>query len=208
MINQLVDWLVNSIDTLGYPSILFTMFLESFIAPIPSQVVLAFSGFVASQGTLNIFVVIIFATLGAFLGTTPYYFIGLWGEKHIRKFLEKYGKYVFLSEEDVAKGYEAFEKHGSSIVFFGRLLPIVRSVVSFPAGMVKMNFAHFVVLTFSGCLILTSIICFAGYFLGESWHLVSAYVDEYERIIIFIGVIALLLYIWKIGKEYSKRSNK
>ena len=207
MINQLVDWLVNSIDTLGYPSILIAMFLESFIAPIPSQIVLAFSGFVASQGTLNIFLVIISATLGAFLGTVPYYFIGLWGEKHIRKFLEKYGKYVFLSQEDVEKGYDAFEKHGSSIVFFGRLLPIIRSVVSFPAGMVKMNFTHFVILTLSGCLILTSIICFAGYFLGENWSVVSVYVDEYERIIIALFVIVFLLYIWKGIKRQSKVSD-
>ena len=197
MINSLVDWLVSSIDSLGYIGIALAVFLESFIAPIPSQIILPFSGFLASQGSLNIVLVILIVTLSAYIGTLPFYVVGLWGEEFIMKFLRKYGKYLFISQEDLDKGYTAFAKYGYGIVFFGRLLPIIRSVISFPAGAAKMNFWKFSVFTFAGSLIFATILCTAGYLMGESWHIVVIYVEEYERVIIAIFLILFLLYIWR-----------
>jgi len=205
MINALVDWLVQSIDSFGYVGVALAIFLESFIAPIPSQIILPFSGFVASQGTLNIVLVVLVASLGAYLGTLPFYLIGLWGEEYIEKFLNKYGKYLFLYQEDLDKGYESFEKYGYGIVFFGRFLPIVRSVISFPAGAAKMKFGLFSLFTFAGILVYVSILCVAGYLMGESWHIVALYIEEYERIAIALLVIAVLLYIWRGMRKVIKK---
>ena len=204
MINTLVDWLVASVDSLGYLGVALAVFLESFIAPIPSQIILPFSGFVASQGSLNIVLVILVVAFSAYLGTLPYYVVGLWGEEFIMKFLKKYGKYLFISNDDLDKGYNAFEKYGHGIVFFGRLLPIVRSVISFPAGAAKMKFWKFSVFTFAGSLIFETILCGAGYIMGESWDIVVDYVEEYERVILSIFVILVLLYIWRGMKNIIK----
>jgi len=208
MINALVDWLVQSIDSFGYVGVALAIFLESFIAPIPSQIILPFSGFVASQGTLNIVLVVLVASLGAYLGTLPFYLIGLWGEEYIEKFLNRYGKYLFLYQEDLDKGYESFEKYGYGIVFFGRFLPIVRSVISFPAGAAKMKFGLFSLFTFAGILVYVSILCVAGYLMGESWHIVALYIEEYERIAIALLVIAVLLYIWRGMRKVIKKKEK
>ena len=208
MINALVDWLVHTIDSFGYLGVLLSIFLESFIAPIPSQIILPFSGFVASQGSLNIVLVILVAAFGAYLGTLPFYFVGLWGEEFVGKFLKKYGKYLFISQDDLDKGYKAFEKYGYSIVFFGRLIPIVRSVISFPAGAAKMNFGIFSIFTFAGSLIFATILCTAGYLMGESWHIVAVYTEEYERIAIAILLILFLLYVWRGMRGIIKENKK
>ena len=130
MIEQFVDWLVKLIQTIGYPGVAISMFLESFFAPIPSEMILPFAGFVASDGSLNIYLVIIVASLAAYLGSLPFYFLGVWGQDWINKFLEKFGKYLFISKKDVDLAYKAFDKYGNGIVFFGRLVPIVRTFVS------------------------------------------------------------------------------
>jgi membrane protein DedA with SNARE-associated domain len=208
MITTLVDWLVGAIDSLGYIGVLLAIFLESFIAPIPSQLILPFSGFVASQGSLNIVLVILVAGLGAYLGTLPFYFVGLWGEEFIAKFLEKYGKYLFISKDELDKGYRAFEKYGGGIVFFGRFIPIIRSVISFPAGAAKMNFWVFSIFTYAGSLIFAAVLCLAGYFLGENWPTVATYVEEYERVAIALLVILFLLYIWKGMRDIIKQSKE
>jgi membrane protein DedA with SNARE-associated domain len=204
MINALVDWLVQVIDSFGYLGVGLAIFLESFIAPIPSQIILPFSGFVASQGTMNIILVIIVAAFGAYLGTLPFYLVGLWGDDFVEKFLKKYGKYLFLTEEDLEKGYEAFEKHGYGIVFFGRFIPLVRSVISFPAGAARMKFWVFSVFTYAGSLIFVAIMCLAGYFMGESWHIVAVYTEEYERVAIALLLIVFLLYIWRGIRKMAK----
>jgi len=208
MINSLVDWLVQAIDSLGYLGVLIAVFLESFTAVIPSQIVLPFSGFVASQGSLNIVLVIITVTIGAYLGTLPFYFIGRWGDDFVQKFLTKYGKYIFLSNEDLEKGYKAFEKYGGGIVLFGRLIPLIRSVISFPAGVARMKFSVFSLYTVVGSLIFATVSCLAGYFMGENWPVVSSYIDQYENVVLALLSIAILIYIWKGMREVIKKSKE
>lgn len=209
MINSIIEWLVNIIGTIGYPGVMLSMFIESFFAPIPSEIVLPFSGFVASQGTLNIYLTVILASASAYLGTLIFYFIGRWGKKKVDIFLRKFGKYLFIKESDLDKGYEIFAKHGNKMVFFGRLIPIIRSVISFPAGVADMNFALFSVYTLAGTLIWSSILAGAGYFLGEKWGVVSGYISKYEKAILVILVIAIVLFVGKGIYDIvkSKRTN-
>ena len=208
MINSLVDWLVTSMDQLGYFGVFLAVILETFIAPIPSQIILPFAGFLASQGSLNIILVIFVVAFASYLGTLPFYVVGWLGEEYIMKFLRKYGKYLFISNDDLDKGYSAFKKYGHGIVFFGRLLPIVRSVISFPAGAAKMKFWKFSVFTFAGSFIFAAISCTAGYLMGESWDIVVEYIEEYERIVVLILIILLLLYIWRGMNNIIKESKK
>lgn len=195
MISIFIDWLVNLITAIGYPGVMLSMFIESFFAPIPSEIILPFSGFVASSGSLNIYLVILLASLAAYLGSLPFYLIGRWGKDKVDVFLRKYGKYLFIKEEDLDKGYDIFNKHGKKMVFFGRLIPIIRTVISFPAGVADMSFALFSLYTFAGTLIWSSILAGAGYLLGDNWDAISIYVSKYEKIILVILIVIAALFI-------------
>lgn len=205
MISSVIDWLVNLIEVIGYPGVAIAMFVESFFAPIPSEIILPFSGFVAFGGSLNIYGVIVVATLAAYLGTLPFYFIGRWGNEFVMEFLKKYGKYLFISQDDLKKGFDAFERYGGGIVFFGRLIPIVRTVISFPAGVARMNFAQFSIYTLVGAGIWSSILASAGFFLGDRWDMVSVYVERYENVILILLLVVVAVYIgWNIRKVLRK----
>jgi len=204
MISSVIDWL-NLIEVIGYPGVAIAMFIESFFAPIPSEIILPFSGFVAFGGSLNIYGVIVVATLAAYLGTLPFYFIGRWGNEFVMEFLKKYGKYLFISQDDLKKGFDAFERYGGGIVFFGRLIPIVRTVISFPAGVARMNFAQFSIYTLVGAGIWSSILASAGFFLGDRWDMVSVYVERYENVILILLLVVVAVYIgWNIRKVLRK----
>jgi membrane protein DedA with SNARE-associated domain len=208
MINVLVDWLVQAIDSLGYLGVFIGVFLESFLAPIPSEIILPFSGFVASRGSMNIVLVIITVGIGAYLGSLPFYFIGLWGDDFVEKFLKKYGKYIFISNEDLDKGYRAFEKHGNKIVFFGRFIPLIRSVISFPAGAARMKFPVFSIYTILGSLLYATALCLGGYYMGENWTVIAGYINQYENLVLALLSIAILIYIWRGMREVIKNSKK
>jgi membrane protein DedA with SNARE-associated domain len=207
MISSLIDWLVQAIDSLGYLGVALAVFLETFIPPIPSQIIFPFSGFVASQGTLNIVLVILTASLVTYLGTLPFYLIGLWGEGAILTFLKKYGKYLFISNDDIDKAYKIFDKHGHGIIFFGRVIPIIRSVISLPAGVAKMNFWKFTLFTLAGTTLFAALLCLPGYFMGENWGVVVGYIEEYERVILALLLILFLLYIRKGVRDFIKERN-
>jgi membrane protein DedA with SNARE-associated domain len=195
MITSIIDWLVNLISSVGYWGVGLAMFIESFFAPIPSEIILPFSGFVASDGRLKIYFVIIVATVAAYLGSLPFYVIGRLGENSVLNFLKKYGKFLFISENDLEKGVKSFEKYGSSIVFFGRLIPIVRTVISFPAGVSKMKFGIFSLYTIAGTAIWSTVLSLAGFFLGSQWEIVSVYVSRYENVIIVIIIVLVITFL-------------
>ncbi len=195
MITSIINWLVELISSVGYWGVGLAMFVESFFAPIPSEIILPFSGFVASQGSMYIVGVIAVATLFAYLGSLPFYFIGRYGEKSVMKFLEKYGKFLFISKKDLDKGFSSFERYGNSIVLFGRLIPIVRTVISFPVGVSKMKFGIFSLYTLIGTAIWSAILALAGYYLGSKWEVVSTYVSKYEKVILAILIMAFIGYL-------------
>lgn len=207
MIESIVNWLSSAIETLGYPGVAIAVFLESFFAPIPSEVVLPFSGFVASNGALNIYLVIAVATIFAYLGSLPFYFLGKFGEKYVYKFLDKWGKYLFIEKRDVDYAFKLFEKKGNFLVFLGRLIPIVRTLISFPAGVFKMNFALFTFYTLIGTLIWNSILTYLGFIMGNNWSVVGAYLSKYEKGILVVIVIGIILYIVRGVKRRSISSS-
>ena len=208
MIGNIVSWMTELMESLGYLGILISVFLETVFPPIPSAFIQPFAGFVSSQTDQTLFLTILAATFGAYLGTIPFYFLGLWGEKAINKFLNKYGKYLFIDEDEVEKGFEFFEKYGNGIVLTGRLIPIVRTVISFPAGVAKMNFLKFTIYTLLGSAIWSTLLSVAGYLLGEQWEIILVWLDKYETVSIVLICFTILLYIgFKVFKRVKRKED-
>lgn len=204
MILDIINWLVNIIDSIGYIGVFIAMFIESFFAPIPSELILPFAGFLSIQGEMNIVIVILVAGLASALGSLPFYLIGYWGNEIVLdRFLKRYGKYFFISNSDIEKGMEIFDKHGNIVVLLGRLIPIIRTVISFPAGLAKMNFLTFIAYTLVGSTAWSAVLALSGYFLGAKWEIVNVWIEQYQNIIIVVGVIAVLAFL--LRKLYLSR---
>jgi membrane protein DedA with SNARE-associated domain len=195
MISRIVDFLTELIESAGYFGVGIAVFVESVFAPIPSPFILPFVGFVSSRTDQSLIISILVASLGAYLGSFPFYFLGRWGEKAVEKFLKKFGKYLFIEQEEVDKGFEFFEKYGSSIVFTGRLIPLVRSVISFPAGVARMPFFKFSVYTILGSAVWSAALALAGYLLGGQWEVVIVWLERYENIVILLTILLILGYV-------------
>ncbi len=193
--DYIVQWLLNLIQTIGYPGIALAMFLESFFAPIPSEAIVPLGWFLAFEGKLNLWMVILVGWVASYLGTLPFYFIGYrWHRRKINQFITKYGKYLWIKPQDVDASFDWFQKYGYAFVFFGRCIPLVRTFVSFPAGSVRMNFAFFSLLSISWSIVWSAILAGAGYALGSQRNLVSWLIKQYEYIV--LGIIVWCVLVW------------
>ena len=197
MLHSIVDFIVNTVGDLGYLGIFFMMFLESSFFPFPSEVVMVPAGYLASKGEMNIYLVVFIGVLGSVAGAIFNYYLAL---KLGRRFILKFGKYFFFSEETLDKMEQFFIKHGSISTFSGRLIPGVRQYISLPAGLSRMNLALFSFYTALGAGIWVIILTLVGYFIGENEALVS----EYLRFI----VIGLLVLITLMVLFYIQRKRK
>lgn len=152
--HQMSEWVLAIMAKFGYLGIIFAMFAENVFPPIPSELIMPAAGFAAARGDLNILLVIVAGTFGSVLGALPLYYLGaLFNKERLIVFTEKYGKYVFIKAEDVLSSNAWFDKHGKKAVFFGRMVPGIRSLISIPAGMNKMPLVSFLVLTAVGASI-------------------------------------------------------
>ena len=212
MIEGIVDWLETVILTVGYPGVSFAMALESFFPPIPSEALMPFVGYMSYTGELNLYITIVVTTVASYIGTLPFYIIGYLGESSFENFLRKYGKYLFISDEAINKVFGLFDIYGNKIVFFGRLIPTVRSLISFPAGVARMKFGIFTVYSIVGSLIWSSIFILAGYFLGDGWEKAITWISGYEKGVMILLIIGLVIYvgyfIYKKVKEGKIKEEK
>lgn len=182
--------MTDVIGDYGYYAVVVLMILESACIPIPSEVTMVFGGFLVSRGRLDFFWVGMLGTLANVLGSWLAYWVGLIGG---RPLIERWGKYIFLRKHELDRAEVWFEKHGEAAVFVSRLLPVVRTFISLPAGVAKMPFAKFTVYTFLGCLPWTFALTWAGFLLGENWE---TFLKYGEPVSIAIGVILLGVLIW------------
>lgn len=188
---------LSVIGTTGYAGIFILSALESAGIPIPSEIVLPFSGFLVVSGQFNFWVVIILATLANYVGSAVLYWIGHSGGRWI---LERYGKYFLVQKHDIEIGEAWFHRHGSRAVFFGRLLPVIRTFISLPAGVARMNFKKFSLYTLAGALPWNWALVYLGVKTGEHWDGLHKYFHVVDVIII---VAALALVGWCIAKKKS-----
>ncbi|MDH4123588.1 MAG: DedA family protein [Thermoplasmata archaeon] len=193
---SLVEWgtqiIIDVIQTLGYPGVIFLMTLESACMPVPSEIVMPFAGFLAySNGTFSIIGLTIAGTIGNLIGSIAAYWVGL---KAGRPFVLKYGKYVLLRKKHLDIADSWFCKYGELTTFFSRMLPVVRTFISLPAGIARMNFKKFVIYTTAGSIPWNFALAYAGYELGAHWDDLTG-IFAYLDIIVIIAVIALIVYL-------------
>lgn len=178
------------------------MALESACIPIPSEIVMPFSGFLVSMGQFSLIWVAIVATLGNLAGSILAYAVGYWGG---RPLVVRYGKYLLIHEEEVDKADKWFARYGSSTVFFSRLLPIVRTFISLPAGISRMNFSKFLAYTFFGSLPWNFGLAYVGVVLGQNWKGLETYFRKFDYLILVLIIAAIVWWIWRhlIKKQYG-----
>lgn len=191
------NWITEFIGENGYFGVFFLLFIENIFPPIPSEIILTFSGFATGFTTMTKTGVIIAATIGSVVGAMVLYSIGLLIDvERLEKFVERRGRWLRLSKKDLRRADAWFDKYGPWTVFFCRLVPLVRSLISVPAGMSHMNFPLFLLLTTLGSFIWNTILVTIGFKVGENWESIVHYMDFYSNIvyvILAIGGIAVCI---------------
>ncbi len=202
IIRLVTEGIIHIIGQTGYAGIFGLMAAESALIPIPSEVTMTFAGYLASIGRFNLYAVAFVGAFANLAGSILAYALGYWGEEHVvRSWIRKYGKWILVSEHDFDKSDKWFKKHGEKIVFFSRVLPIVRTFISLPAGIAQMNFWRFSIFTFLGSLIWSSALVYVGFILGENWHSLEIYYRKFEYVIVALLVIGIIAYIYKHLKK-------
>lgn len=195
-----VTFLVDTVGRLGYAGVILLMALESSFVPFPSEVVVPPAGYLASLGQMNIFLVILSGIIGSILGSLLNYWIAFcFG----RDFLLKYSKYFFINAEKFAKFEVFFNTHGEITTFVGRLIPVIRQYISFPAGLVRMNLKKFIFYTGLGAAIWCTVLAYVGYFVGNNIDIIKENIDH---IMYFIfPALILLVIIYVVVYKYRKK---
>lgn len=198
----LAGWAVSLMDALGGPGAAIIVGLDNLFPPIPSELVLPLAGFSASQGTFSLVEALVWTTLGSVLGAIIVYYLGLLlGRDRTRRWMEKI---PLVKASDFDKTEAWFRKHGTKAVFFGRMVPIFRSLISLPAGIERMPFWRFLTLTTLGSLIWNTVFVLAGYALGENWHLVEEYAGFFQYFVIAAVAVALTLFVVNRLREKNR----
>lgn len=201
ILSTIASWIVSVISTLGYGGVIMLMAIESANIPLPSEIIMPFSGFLVAKGELNLWLVGLAGAIGCVLGSILSYFIGAWGG---RPLVLKYGKYIFISHNDLDLTDRWFQKHGEMTVFAGRLLPVVRTFISFPAGIARMNFGRFIIYSFLGSLPWTLTLAFIGQKLGENWESLRRYFHGFDWIILGLILVGIGWWIVRHLKQNQK----
>ncbi|XWK89554.1 MAG: DedA family protein [Phormidium sp.] len=202
----MLDWITSTINSLGYWGIVFLMFLENLFPPIPSEVIMPLAGFTTTQGKLNIAFVIVAGTVGSVLGALMWYYIGKsFGEKRLKRWADRYGKWLTISGEDIEKSKKWFNKYGGVAVFFGRIIPGVRTFISVPAGLDNMHLVPFLFYSTIGSALWVALLTFAGYILGRNYQLVEKYLGPISSLIVIALIVGFGFWVIK-RRSRSKKS--
>jgi len=200
-LDQIRIFIEQIIQTLGYTGIAAVMFAETIIPPIPSEVVMPFAGFLVASGKRSFLGVVLAGDIGAMIGAMLIYYLGyLWGEERVRQLFIKYGKYVLVNVDELDGAIKLFERYGKAMIFFGRMIPGIRSVISLPAGIKRMGWGTFLLYTIAGTTIWNILLAGAGYFLGSRWEEILVLLDQYEDFVYLL--IALFVVFWVGRKAY------
>lgn len=196
------------ISAMGYPGITFVMLIENLFPPIPSEVVMPFAGFLVVDGRFSLLGIVLAGTIGSVLGALVIYYVGVWAnERLIRRFIRRWGKFFLLSEDDIDRALNVFDRYGEIIIFVGRLIPIIRSLISLPAGMQRMSLPKFLLFTTMGTAIWSAILGYAGVLLGENWEEIMGVVDQYEKATAAVLIVLVVAFVsFRLRDMRRKRS--
>lgn len=198
LLHELGNLAINWINSIGYWGILIGMILESACIPIPSEVIMPFGGYLVSTGHLNMIGVIIIGTIGNIVGSLIAYAIGHWGGK---RFIDRFGKYVFLSKKHLESAEIWFDKRGEFTVFISRILPAIRTFISLPAGIARMNLVKFLIYTAVGSVFWSGVLTYVGFTLGNSWEKIQNILHPISYIVAAIVLVIIVYLIVKVVKN-------
>ena len=202
MVTRIIEifsvFIVGTISALGYPGVVLMMGIESACIPLPSEIIMPFSGYLVYTGRFNLWAVSLAGAAGCVLGSLVAYYAGMWGG---RPFIEKYGRYVLISLHDLNVADKWFARRGELIVFASRLLPVIRTFIAFPAGVAKMNLSRFVVYTFVGSFPWCMGLAYVGQKLGEQWDKNDTLKTWFHRSDFVIGIIGVLAVVWWVRRH-------
>jgi len=190
-------FIVATISTLGYGGVVLLMAIESACIPLPSEVIMPFSGYLVYTGQFNLWIVTVAGAFGCVLGSLLAYWVGMRGG---RPLIEKYGRYILISRHDLDLADRWFAHYGEAIVFISRLLPAIRTFIAFPAGVARMNLKKFVIYTFAGSLPWCFGLAYAGQKLGEQWDknpLLKSWFHRFDFVIGIVIAIAVVWWVWR-----------
>ena len=196
------EYITSLLETYGYYGIALLMFLENIFPPIPSEFIMPLAGFMIEQGKFSFAAVIAAGTAGALLGTIPFYFLGrMIDEKRLKDLADRHGRWLTISSADIENAQKWFDRRGSVTVLFCRLIPGIRSVISIPAGINRMNFAAFTIYTLIGTTIWTGLLTYLGYFLKSNFAQVEEYLSPVSYLI--FGILIIIYLVRVIGYKPS-----
>jgi membrane protein DedA with SNARE-associated domain len=192
-LSALADWAVSLMDVIGPTGAGIAIAMENLFPPLPSEVILPMAGLAASRGSFSVVEALVWTTVGSVAGALLLYGLGAWlGIARLRAIA---AKVPLLHPEDIDRTVAWFGRHGGKAVFFGRMIPIFRSLISIPAGITRMPVWRFTLLTAAGSLVWNSIFVFSGFFLGESWHIVERYADILQYVVIAASVVGVVWFL-------------
>jgi len=190
---------VEKNSTIAYLTICLAMFLENIIPPIPSEIIMPLGGFFVYQQKLNFYFLVFSGLLGTILGSLPWYYLGkLVNEKRLSNFLDKKGRYLGISSNDLTKSKRWFEKYGVPLVFWGRLVPGIRTLISVPAGIELMPLRKFLIWTTLGSFIWVALLTYAGYLFAENYSIVETYLDQIKYVVKPFLILIFLYFFTKL----------
>ncbi len=196
-LTEIVNWIVSTVGSLGYPGIFLLMLIESSFIPFPSEVIMIPAGYLASKGDMNIAIAIACGILGSLMGALINYYLAIWLG---RPLLIRYGKYVMFKEHHLVQMENFFARHGHISTFTGRLIPMIRQYISIPAGLAKMNLPIFCFYTSLGAGIWVTILTLLGFYIGENEALIKEYLRDIVIILVIACIVGLAVY-WHFQKK-------
>lgn len=198
ILGWLSSTIINIIETSGYIGIFIIMALESANIPVPSEIIMPFSGYLVFVGKFNLWWVVFWGAFGNLAGSILSYYLGFWGG---RPLLEKYGKFLLITKHDLDLADKWFQKYGTLTIFASRVLPVVRTFISFPAGTAKMNIAKFSLYTFGGSFLWSYFLAYVGVIMGENWTNLEGYFKKFDWLIIILVVTGGIWWVWRHVKN-------
>ena len=201
IISLLASFIIGGISLMGYSGVAVMMAIESACIPLPSEIIMPFSGYLVSTGEFSLWGVSLAGAIGCVIGSVLAYWVGYYGG---RPMAEKYGKYILVTHHDLDIADNFFNKYGNFAIFFSRMLPVVRTFISLPAGIAKMNFSKFIAYTFLGSLPFCYLLAYIGKKMGDNWNTLGAYFHKFD---IAIGVVILIGIIWFVKRHLNIRKN-
>ncbi len=196
ILEALAAFIIYVISQMGLPGIVLLMAIESACIPLPSEVIMPFSGYLVFLGKYSLWSVGLAGAIGCVVGSIPAYYLGMYGG---RPLIEKYGKYILMSLHDLDMADRWFDRHGEATVFFARLLPVIRTFIAFPAGVARMEMKRFIAYTFAGSLPWCLGLAYIGMVMGEQWPTLRGYFHKFD---LLIGAVIVAGIVWYVRRHF------